>query len=209
MGTWYRGILHGKRIETKMNLKVFPKGYYSQTHKDVKSVHFVQEMKKGVANGPASLFINEKRVCRTQFSDKIEIIKSKNHPVGKANLMSTDRAALNCILVLVSAICFLLVSVLPEQSSFWVIIGGVLYLVQLVEVFLSQTTSLLLGQSAWDDLELFRFWFYELKKSRPKLSFSFTPTKDQDAILCELYTAEQTLAQTYKELKRLRTQSNK
>lgn len=120
-----------------MNLKVFPKGYYTSTYKDAKSVHIVQEMKKGVANGPASLFINEKRICRTQFSDQIEFIKSKNHPVGKDNLMSTDRAALNCIIVLVSMICFMMIFVLPDQSQYWVIIGGVLYLAQLIEVFLS------------------------------------------------------------------------
>ena len=29
IGTWSRGILHGKRIEFQMNLQVFPEGYYA------------------------------------------------------------------------------------------------------------------------------------------------------------------------------------
>jgi len=29
IGNWSRSILHGKRIEFQMNLKVFPSGYYA------------------------------------------------------------------------------------------------------------------------------------------------------------------------------------
>ena len=29
IGTWSRGILHGKRVEYRMNLEVFPRGYYA------------------------------------------------------------------------------------------------------------------------------------------------------------------------------------
>ena len=204
VGTWSRGILHGKRIEYRMNLDVFPKGYYANTYNDAKSVHIVQEIKKGVSNGPATLFVNEKKVCRTRFSDQIEFVRSRSHPVGKDNLISTDRAALNCVLVLASIICFLLLVLLPDQRVLWVCLGGFLYIAQLIEVFLSQTVGLLWSRNSWDDLDLFRLWFYELKKSRPKLTFSFTPTAAQVKVLAELHTVEQELAQCYSELQQLR-----
>ena len=82
-GTWSRGILHGKRIEYKMNLNVFPKGYYTNAAIDdekvqkknlVKSLSFTFEMKRGVFNGTAVISINDKKVCKTKFSDQIEFI---------------------------------------------------------------------------------------------------------------------------------------
>ena len=63
-----------------MNLNVFPKSYYSGVDQDkeqVASLKIIYEMKRGVFNGPATIFINEKKVCRTSFSDQIEFIKSK------------------------------------------------------------------------------------------------------------------------------------
>jgi hypothetical protein len=30
-GTWVRGMLHGKRVDYNLNLKVFPKGYFSHS----------------------------------------------------------------------------------------------------------------------------------------------------------------------------------
>ena len=62
-----------------------------------------------------------------------------------------------------------------------------MYLAQLVEVALSQTTKLLFEQDTWDDLEVFRIWFYELKKCRPVVTYKFTPTEDQVEILAELH----------------------
>ena len=64
IGNWSRGILHGKRIEYRMNLDVFPIGYYAglqkkQKNKPIKSLHIVFEMKKGVANGPATINYND------------------------------------------------------------------------------------------------------------------------------------------------------
>ena len=48
VGNWARGILHGKRIEYKMNLEVFPIGYYQTfigKKKQIKSLSIVTEMK--------------------------------------------------------------------------------------------------------------------------------------------------------------------
>ena len=47
-----------------MNLDVFPIGYYAglqkkQKNKPIKSLHIVFEMKKGVANGPATINYND------------------------------------------------------------------------------------------------------------------------------------------------------
>ena len=115
IGNWSRSILHGKRIEFEMNLKVFPSGYYAGYLKTnaVTGLTFQHEVKKGILNGPATIYINEKRVCRTTFNDTIEVIKSPNHPVGKENLISTDRAVVNCLLVLSSITCFLMTLVMP------------------------------------------------------------------------------------------------
>ena len=61
VGTWTRGIIHGKRIEYRMNLDVFPIGYYAGLQKDkpIKNFHIVFEMKKGIANGPATINCND------------------------------------------------------------------------------------------------------------------------------------------------------
>lgn len=68
VGTWSRGILHGKRIEYKMNLEVFPSGYlnaFVASEKPVNTFSVVTEMKRGVLNGPATILINDKKVCKT------------------------------------------------------------------------------------------------------------------------------------------------
>ena len=35
IGNWSRGILHGKRVEFRMNLDIFPIGYYASYFKKV------------------------------------------------------------------------------------------------------------------------------------------------------------------------------
>lgn len=66
-----------------MNLDVFPKGYYTNALIDdeqtlnknkVKSLSITFEIKRGVFNGTAAISINEKKVCKTKFSDQIEFI---------------------------------------------------------------------------------------------------------------------------------------
>lgn len=55
-----------------MNLNVFPKSYYTgidQRKSEVKSLKIIYEMKRGVFNGPAMIFINDQKVCKTNFSD--------------------------------------------------------------------------------------------------------------------------------------------
>ena len=186
LGNWSRGIPHGKRIETKMNMRVFPRDYYAG-RKKIQSLSIVHEMKKGIMNGQATIFVNDKRVCRTNFSDHFEFIKSPNHPVGSDNLITTDRAVVNCILVLTTIISFLLTLVYPDLAPLWLTLGIVLYSLQLLEVYLCQTTKLVKYSASWDDLNVFRDWFSELKKCRPMLKFIYKPSLEQIAVLQEAH----------------------
>ena len=140
IGNWSRDILHGKRIEYRMNLDVFPVGYYRsyvQKNKAIKSLHILNEMKKGVHNGPATIIIDGKKACRTSFIDQIEYIKSSNHPIGRENMVSTDRALLNCLLVVFAFISIIMVMVVPDGAIAWISISVVLYTAQIVEGFFS------------------------------------------------------------------------
>ena len=67
-GTWARGMIHGKRTKTLCNLNVFPRGYY-QGSKNVKSLAFISDVKKGIWNGAAQIIINGKKRCSTRFAD--------------------------------------------------------------------------------------------------------------------------------------------
>ena len=73
-------------------------------------------MKKGIMNGAATIFVNEKRVCRTNFSDHFEFVRSAEHPVGSANMITTDRAFVNCIMMLSTIICFMMAHIFPNLS---------------------------------------------------------------------------------------------
>lgn len=163
-----------------MNTKVFPCGYYQSSYRPdhIKSIHFQHEVKKGIMNGMATIFVNDQRVCRTTFSDHFEFVKSSNHPIGKMNIITTDRAVINCLIALTTLLCFAMTVIKPDLNSVWISVGILLYLVQLVEVVLSETFRLTRHSSSWDDLDVFRDWYHELKKCRPMVNFSFTPTKD-------------------------------
>ena len=69
IGHWSRGIIHGKRTEFQMNLDVFPSGYYEGLKSKVDNVSIVADIKKGIFNGPASILVNKKKVCKTRFQD--------------------------------------------------------------------------------------------------------------------------------------------
>ena len=94
--------------------------------------------------------------------------------------------------------------VLPDLTTIWLSVFGFLYIIQLIEVYFSQTKKLLMEQDSWDDLEVFRLWFYELKKCRPELTYQFTPTEYQIGVLAELHKQEQLLEQAYSELQKTR-----
>ena len=126
----------------------------------------------------ATIYVNEKRVCRTTFSDHFEFIKSTNHPVGPTNLITTDRAVINCLIMLTTIICFLMTIVMPELTPVWVSVGTLLYVAQLIEVFFCQTTKLIRHSESWDDLHVFLDWYRELKKYRPMITLAFTPTEE-------------------------------
>lgn len=94
-----------------------------------------------------------------------------------------------------------MILVVPDLSYLWIAVSITLYLAQIGEVLMSETFKLLSStQTSWDDLDVFRHWFYELKKCRPILTFTFTPTKKQSMILCELHIFEKTLSNSYREL---------
>ena len=132
------------------------------------------EMKKGIKNGPATISINDQRVCKTNFSDQIEFINSSRHPIGKRNTITKDRAILNCLLVLATVICFIMIVATPDVAYLWIILGLIFYLAQIVEVMTSQTLILLSkAQTAWDDLESFKNLFFQLKKCRPVVNFTY------------------------------------
>ena len=122
-----------------MNLDVFPVGYYQnfvkRKNRPIKSLQILHEMKKGIMNGPATIIIDEKKVCKTSFTDNIEHIKSSNHPVGKQNLISKDGALINCLLVVFSFISMIMIIIVPDAAIAWISIGLVLYIVQVVEAF--------------------------------------------------------------------------
>ena len=58
-----RGMLHSKRVEMTLNMKVFPAGYFQNLTKPIKQVKFVGEIRKGIFNGPSTIFVNGKKVC--------------------------------------------------------------------------------------------------------------------------------------------------
>ena len=71
-GTWVRGVLHGKRVDYNLNLKVFPRGYYANSMSktdlaNLKSLKISTEVRKGIMNGPASIIINGKKLCSTRL----------------------------------------------------------------------------------------------------------------------------------------------
>ena len=77
----------------------------------------------------ATIFVNEKRICRTAFSDHFEFIKSPDHPVGPSNLITTDRAVINCLIMLTAIISFMMTIVVPELTPVLVSIGFLLYVI--------------------------------------------------------------------------------
>ena len=104
-GSWSRGILHSKRTEMRTNLDVFPIGYLQNyKNKAIKHLTFVAEVKKGIFNGPATIYVNGKKLCKTKFYDCVEMISAWNHPIGRNNFFTSDLAALNCFPLLLVAL---------------------------------------------------------------------------------------------------------
>ena len=124
-GTWVRGTMHCKKMEFVMNPKVWPSGYTN--HQKVDSLSIVQEVKKGVWNGNGEVWINKKKVCKTKFHDLVEIINSWVHPVGRHNHISTDLAALNCLMNVSVILCFCFVG-LEGWKEFFITLGVLFYL---------------------------------------------------------------------------------
>ena len=142
-GSWSRGILHSKRTEMRTNLDVFPIGYLQNyKNKAVKHLTFVAEVKKGIFNGPATIYVNGKKLCKTKFYDCVEMISAWNHPIGRNNFFTSDLAALNCILGAASVICFAMSFIMEENHMIWLLSGVLVYCLQLIEFCLSQTNKL-------------------------------------------------------------------
>ena len=90
-------------------------------------------------------------------------------------MVSVDRAHINCALVLVSMSTLMMLLAYPDLSTIWILISVLFYIAQLIEVAYCQTSQLLWCQPSWDKLEIFRKWFYDLKKCRPIVTFKFSP----------------------------------
>ena len=67
--------------------------------------------------------------------------------------------------------------------------GVLLYVLQLFEFCLSQTNKLFWQQESWDDFDLFKMWFFELKRCRPVIKFKYSPSKQQAKILANHHQA--------------------
>lgn len=119
-------------------------------------------------------------MCTTNFFDLIEIMPSYGHPVGRHNTITLDNAVVNILMSLLS-IGFLLIGVSGVAlPAFFYGIAAIAYLVQLLETILySSTLRTLWQQNKWIDFEVFKVWFYELKKCRPKLTFVYEPTQEE------------------------------
>lgn len=163
-----------------MNLSVFPRGYYKGIKSTVKSLSIFGEVRKGINCGAARVVVDDKTVCLTNFQDLIEIITSHNHPVGRDNHITSDRAWLNCLLVVMAIASFIVASFAESAVRSGAIgLGCFLYLVQLAEAIFSSTTVLLWKSPSWEDFSVFKSWFFELKKFRPAISFRYVPTPEQ------------------------------
>ena len=82
-------------------------------------------------------------------------------------MITTDRAALNFTLAIISIICIMLAVFMEDVAVLWRLLFVVLYLLQLLEALTSQTFKLLWNSDNFDDLDNFRKWFAEIKKCRP------------------------------------------
>ena len=80
-GNWLRGLFHGRQNKIVMNLAVFPKGYLT-TNPTAKALSFEGHVTNGCWLGPASIIVDNKLVCKTQFYDLFEVMQSRRHPVG-------------------------------------------------------------------------------------------------------------------------------
>jgi hypothetical protein len=157
---------------------VFPRGYVQ--NKNIKELQFVATVDKGVYSGPATVIIDGKKVCQTFFHDQVELVTANNHPVGRSNHITTDFAALNCLLNLVALIfvCLSLSEIAKEESihtKLFFTIGLVFYILQLIETAFSQTFRLLWKSRSIQDYHLFRHFLTELRKCRPVVKLVYRP----------------------------------
>lgn len=175
-----------------MNIKVFPWGYCKGLSYPIKSLSFFGEVRKGVTSGAARVVVNNRTVCHTNFQDLIEIIQTSKHPVGRDNHITTDKAWLNCLLGAMSLVCLIAAifgsdienkKIERALKPLLFSLSAILYVAQLIEGCLSSTTAFLWRSPAWEDFSMFKMWFFELKKFRPVIHYSYTPSTEQRRVL--------------------------
>jgi hypothetical protein len=117
----------------------------------------------------------------------IEIISTSKHPVGRDNHITTDRAWLNCLLGALSLVCLIAAifgSDLEDRKIASILkpvlfcLSALFYIAQLIEGCLSATTAFLWRSPTWEDFSMFKMWFFELKKFRPVINFSYAPSAE-------------------------------
>jgi hypothetical protein len=108
-----------------------------------------------------------------------------NHPVGRKNIITTDWAALNCLLN-IGFLSFLILAIIYSDDSnqsymvtAYSLIAAFCYLFQLIESLCSQTFSLLRHTKKFTDFNKFKNWFMDLKKCRPVITLVHNPTNTE------------------------------
>lgn len=119
------------------------------------------------------MVVDGKPVCKTKFSDLIEIMGGpKIHPVGRHNQITRDRAFLNFALSFLAMTFSILGALdLHTASAVYLFFAIIFYFAQLIEAWRSSTMRTLWQQNKWIEFNVFKVWFHELKKCRPVLKF--------------------------------------
>ena len=159
-------------------------------------------MTNGCWNGPAAIIVDDKVVCKTHFHDLIEVMPSSGHPIGRHNTITLDNAIVSILLFLL-CITFLLIGISEVCiPKLFFVLSAIAYITNLLETILRSATLRTLWQhNKWIDLEVFKVWFYELKKCRPRLTFAYEPSKEEQDVFAKLMQQGNKCLDDYTQLK--------
>jgi hypothetical protein len=66
-----------------------------------------------------------------------------------------------------------------NNQPIFIVLGVLLYIAQIFESCFSQTFKLVWQSPSWEDFNVFKIWFIELKKCRPLIKFTYSPNSEQ------------------------------
>jgi len=86
----------------------------------------------------------------------------------------------------------LILAVLDKYpAALFYVFAFVFYITQLTEALLySATMRTLWQQNKWIEFNVFKVWFFELKKCRPVLNFIYIPSTDEQELLAKYLETE-------------------